>query len=103
LDPQPFEGVASRLMLISGETGLSVGTTERAHERLPGAQRHVLRGYDAAGWSDVVADRTAELTDVIVGFLGGAGAPDVNPAQSKVSTPQLPAGSGKHAGLTYRI
>jgi SAM-dependent methyltransferase len=103
LDPQPFEGVASRLLMLSGEAGLSVGTTGRAHERLPGSQRNVLRGYDAAGWSDVVADRTAEVTDAIIGFLGGDFGPDSDTVQSRASTPPLAAGSGAHAGLTYRI
>jgi hypothetical protein len=56
LDARPFEGVARRLLMIAGEAGLSAETTRRAHERLPEAERHVLHGYDASGWSDVVAE-----------------------------------------------
>ena len=103
LDPQPFERVASRLLMISGEAGLGAETARRAHERLPEAQRHVLRGYDATGWSDVVADRTTEVAGAIVGFLGGAFGQDAHPAPSRVPIPALAAGSGTHAGLTYRI
>ena len=101
LDPRPFERVAPRLLMISGETGLSAETTRRAHERLPEAQRHVLQGYDASGWSDVVADRTAEVADTIIRFL--AGALRQVPASSRAPSAALPAGSGTHAGLTYRI
>ncbi len=96
LDAKPFERVAPRLMMISGETGLSAETTGRAHERLPEAARHVLRGYDAVGWSDVAADRTAEVTDAIVRFLTTA--LGENPA-----SPALAPASGTHAGLSYRI
>jgi SAM-dependent methyltransferase len=103
LDPQPFERVASRLLMISGEVGLGAETTRRAHERLPEAQRHVLRGYDATGWSDVVADRATEVAGAIIGFLGGAFGQDARPAPSGTPSAALAPGSGTHAGLTYRI
>ena len=99
LDARPFERVARRLMIISGETGLSAETARRAHERLAQAQRHVLHGYEAVGWSDVVADRTAVVTDTIVRFVGDAARQDRRPTLN----PALRAGSGSHAGLTYRI
>jgi SAM-dependent methyltransferase len=99
LDARPFERVARRLMIISGETGLSAETARRAHERLAQAQRHVLHGYEAVGWSDVVADRTAVVTDTIVRFVSDAARQDRRPTLN----PALRAGSGSHAGLTYRI
>jgi SAM-dependent methyltransferase len=95
LDPAPFERVAPRLLMISGETGMSAETTLRAHARLAPAQRHVLPRYDAVGWSDVVADRTAEVAGAIIRFLTGA-------AASRAASPTL-AADGTHAGLTYRI
>ncbi len=95
LDPAPFVGVAGRLLMISGDAGLTVAATVRAAERLPSAQRHVLAGYDAAGWSDVVADRTAELAGAMARFLSGR--PGAPPAAN------IPASTGAHAGLTYRI
>src|SRR5258707_12440247 len=49
LDPAPFAGVAGRLLMIAGEHGATPGVTARAAERLPGARRHVLAGYDAPG------------------------------------------------------
>jgi SAM-dependent methyltransferase len=101
LDPRPFDRVASRLLMIGGEKGLSAEATRGAHERLAGAQRHVLQGYDASGWSDVVADRTAEVADTIIRFL--AGSQRQVPASGRATSAVLAAGSGLHAGLTYRI
>jgi SAM-dependent methyltransferase len=103
LDAGPFERVAPRLLMISGDAGLSAETTRRAHERLPEAQRHVLPRYDAVGWSDVVADRTAEIAGGMIRFLTGALGNNPQPAPSQAPSPALAAGSGTHAGLTYRI
>jgi SAM-dependent methyltransferase len=94
VDPTPFARVASRLLMISGDKGLSAETTERAHARLPQARRHVLKDYDAVAWSDVVADRAAEIAGATIEFL-----PRV---ASQPPAPALPA-SGSHAGLTYRV
>ena len=99
LDALPFERVASRLLMISGETGLSAEMARRAQERFPEAQRHILNGYDAAGWSDVVADRTAEVAGIIIRFLTSASKQD----PSRVLSSALTASSGTYAGLTYRI
>src|SRR5215831_3990233 len=52
LNPAPFEGLAAKLLMISGDAGLSAGTTQRALERLPLARRHVLSGYRTEVWSD---------------------------------------------------
>jgi SAM-dependent methyltransferase len=95
LDPAPFERVAPRLLMIAGDAGLSAEATGRARARLPAAKRHVLDRYAAAAWSDVVADRTAEIADAIIKFL--ADAPSLDPRRAEL------AGSGTHAGITYRI
>jgi ubiquinone/menaquinone biosynthesis C-methylase UbiE len=94
LDPAPFESVAPRLLMISGDKGLTAQAAERAHARLPAARRHVLDGYDAVAWSDVVADRAGEVANAVIAFLGGL------PAEH-IAAPASPSGS--HAGLTYRI
>ena len=72
LDPVPFAGVAERLLMISSEHGMTGPVTERAAERLPGARRHIIAGYDAAGWSDTVADRTGDVVGAIREALGGS-------------------------------
>jgi ubiquinone/menaquinone biosynthesis C-methylase UbiE len=101
LDARPLERVAPRLLMISGDTGLSAEVGRRAHQRLPAAQWHALPGYAAMGWSDVIADRTAEVAGTIVRFLTGDRGQ--NPIPNREPGPALAAGSGIHAGLTYRI
>jgi hypothetical protein len=96
LDARRFERVARRLLMISGETGLSAQTTLSAQEHLPEAQRYILEGYNAEGWSDVVADQTAEVAGTIIRFLTSA-------TEQETSRVPLAASSGTHAGLTYRI
>jgi SAM-dependent methyltransferase len=101
LDPQPFERVAPRLLMIAGEMGLSAETTRHAHARLREAQRHILDRYDATGWSDVVADRPADVAGTMIRFLGSAAQQDPYPRRPFGRSPA--AHSGTHAGLTYRI
>lgn len=98
LDPQPFTQVAGRLLMIAGDKGLTVAAAERAAARLPGAQRHVLANYEAAGWSDVVADRTTEVAEAMSRFLAEVASRVSVPDASPCSGPQ----SGEHAGLTWR-
>ena len=93
LDPVAFGAMPERLLMISGEGGLTAEVTARAEARLPGSRRVVLAGYDAPGWADVVADRTDEIVRAMSGFLGKLGA-DVPTSTSR---------EGVHAGITYRI
>ena len=90
LDPAPFAGVASRVTLVAAEHGLTATVTAAAEARLPGARRHVLAGYDAPGWADVVADRTTDIVALLSTL------PPLPPVD-------LPAGHGSHAGTTYAI
>jgi len=94
LDPGPFEPIAGRLLMLSGDAGLSADVTKRAEQHLGIARRHVLTGYAATGWSDLAADRTAEVGDLMSGHLGNnvAGEP-------RSDAPRF----GTHAGLSFRI
>ena len=96
LDPAPFAATAGRMLLVAGEYGSTFEVTTRAAARLPGAQRFVLDGYEAEGWSDTAHDRAHELTVAMQVFLAGhaADAPTLGAAG---------ASAGEHAGLTYRI
>jgi ubiquinone/menaquinone biosynthesis C-methylase UbiE len=90
LDPALFAGLPDRVVMIAGAAGLTAQVTARAQQRLPGSERIVLDGYDAPGWADVVADRTADILRVFDTL------PDLPPVR-------LEAGTGVHAGITYRI
>ena len=98
LDAGPFAGVADRLLMISGDKGLTVDTTGRAAARLPGAKRHVLADYEAAGWSDVVADRADEVTRTMVGFLEGSSARPPSAPISATGTFPSPSRGGVRGG-----
>ncbi|MGD0430115.1 MAG: methyltransferase domain-containing protein [Acetobacteraceae bacterium] len=91
LDPAPFGAVASRLVMIAGERGMTAEVTARAEPRLPGSRRIILSDYDAPGWADVVADRTGSIVAALCG-LGG-----------EATVPGLKAGAGLHAGITYQV
>ena len=91
LDPAPFARVAARMVMLSGERGMTADVTARAESRLPGARRLVLPAYDAPGWADIVTDRTAGIVAALRGLTGEATTP----------APQL--GNGLHAGITYRV
>ena len=93
LDPTPFAGVAERVLMISGEYGLTFEVCLRAADRLDGAERYVLDSYEALGWSDVAADRSAEIAAVMTDFLQRrtADAPPASPTE------------GSHAGISYKV
>jgi len=95
VDPRPFVHVAPRLLLVAGELGLSAETSRRALAQLPGAQEHILAGYNAQGWSDVIADRTSEVVGAMISFL--------RKSCSGLSMASPRATSGTHSGLDYRI
>jgi len=95
LDPAPFADIADRVLMISSERGPAAEATARAAARLPAAERSVLAGYDAPGsWSDAVAERTDEIAQGVIAFLGARHA-------------DVPRGGvpkeGTHAGISYRI
>jgi len=95
LDPAPFADIANRVLMISGERGPAAEATQRAAVRLPLAQRSVLAGYEAPGsWSDAVADRTQEIAEQVIAFLGRHHADIPRAAAPK---------GGSHAGISYQV
>src|SRR5271165_5003065 len=95
LDPAPFSHIADRVLMIAGERGPAAEATARAAARLPAAECSVLAGYQAPGsWSDAVADRTQEIAERVIAFLGGHHA-DIPRATG-------PRG-GSHAGISYQV
>lgn len=92
LDPAGFTGVADRVLMISGSTGLTEQVTRRAAERLAGSRRVELAQYEAPGWADVLVDRGPEVLAAMRDHLRHHGLP---PA------PAVPT-SGNLDGLTWR-
>jgi SAM-dependent methyltransferase len=98
LDPAPFAGLTERLLMVSSERGMTAETTGRAAKVLPAAARHIMAGYEALGWADVVADRTEEVADTVLRFLGRLGE-----RGAAAVVPRGGARSGTHAGISYRM
>jgi SAM-dependent methyltransferase len=95
LDPAPFADIEDRVLMISGERGPAAEATARAAARLPAAERSVLAGYEAPGsWSDAVAERTQEIAERVIAFLGGR--------HADLPRAGAPKG-GIHAGISYQI
>ncbi len=90
LDAAVFAPCADRLLLISGDRGMTAELARGATRRL-GNRHAVLRDYEALGWSDVVADRTAEVVDALRDFLRQPG-----------TVPRI-VEAGSHAGITYHM
>ena len=93
LDPIPFTALAARVLMIAGEHGLTAEVTARALSRLPSAQRHVLAGYEAPGWVDVVADRGDEIAARITEFL----------RRHEADAPRAVTSEGTVADIAYRL
>ncbi len=99
LEPQPFQAVASRLLIVSGDSGVSIEPARRAVAALAGAKLHLLAGYETTGWADVAKDRCDELARALLAQVTDA-------AEQGTVASSLTAGvsrAGTHAGISYRI
>lgn len=97
LDPASFVPVASRTLIMAGEHGIGAPVAARAMQNLAGAACHTLAGYDAPGWADLAADRTAEVVDVMRRFLMSA------QLSSAGTIPSRPVPSkGRFAEISWR-
>ena len=91
IDPIPLAAIASRVVLVAGDRGISPKVADTAGQRLPGSRRVTLVDYDAPAWADCVTDRTDTIVEALRGLPGDA------------TVPQLQPGSGVHGGITYQI
>jgi SAM-dependent methyltransferase len=93
LDTAELRGLASRLLVLAGDQGASAEGATKLLADLPSAASHRLRGYDWQPWSDVIADRGAEIGLAMLNFCDRHAVPAVT----------LPEGAGEAAGISYRI
>ena len=93
LDPAPLAGLASRMLVFAGDIGrLARGAVELT-ANLSSVSAHTLRAYEWLPWSDVIADRGAEIGSAMLEFLDRHSLPAV----------RLSEAEGEVAGITYRI
>src|ERR1700731_393066 len=93
LDTAPLAGLASRILIVAGDRGALADGAAKFANSLPSVSAHVLRGYEWLPWSDVIADRGAEIGAAMLDFLDRHRLPAV-----RLSEPE-----GEVAGITYRI
>ena len=93
LDTAPLAGLAARMLVVAGDKGGLAGGAAKFANDLPNTSTHILRGYEWLPWSDVIADRGAEVGTAMLGFLNRHPLPAV-----RLSEPE-----GEAAGITYRI
>jgi SAM-dependent methyltransferase len=97
MDPRALPTLASRLLVLTGDRGPAAGRVRELLADLAGATSTTLNGYESMMWSDMVAERTAEIGATMVEFL-----PRID-QRSPAPPVRLPEGEGEAAGVSYRI
>src|SRR4029077_20938976 len=93
LDTAPLAGLASRILIVAGDRGSLADGAAKFVKSLPRVSAHVLRGYEWLPWSDVIADRGAEIGAAMLDFLDRHPLPAV-----RLSEPE-----GEVGGVTSRF
>jgi SAM-dependent methyltransferase len=92
-----LRGFGARLLLVTGDAGPAAARVCAQLPGLPDAAKTVLARYEGLMWSDLAAERGAEIGAAMAGFLAGCEAAHPLPPSG------LAAGEGEIAGITYRI
>lgn len=95
LDPRPFAPLSQRILIVTGDAGVSLATSKRAAEQLPESRLVLLPNYGTTGWSDIARERPLETVEAVSAHLSDVAGADTPPAD-------LPR-EGRVAGMTYRI
>lgn len=97
LDMRPFTAVAGRTLVISGDHGAAAERVAASLQGVEGTAAVKLPDYEGLMWSDLGADRSAEIASAMLDFLQSTDrcqAPEIV---------RLPEGEGETAGISYRI
>jgi SAM-dependent methyltransferase len=85
------------MLVFTDERNWSAAATDRALRSLQGMTLAALPGYSAFLWSDLVSDRTQEISAVLLEFLGQIDKSLNLPAV------HMPESKGEREGILYRI
>ncbi|HJU19620.1 MAG TPA: methyltransferase domain-containing protein [Stellaceae bacterium] len=97
LDSRGLAGLTSRILVITGDRGNAAQRVLQAVEIIKGASKVALHDYESLMWSDLAADRAAEIGSALLDFLGRIDRERSLPAA------RLSEGEGEIAGISYRI
>jgi SAM-dependent methyltransferase len=93
LDTADLREMAPRTLVIAGDEGTAPVGANKMLAELPGVSAYFLHGYAWEPWSDVLAERGAEIAPVLLDFLCRHPLPPCGLAE----------GEGEAGGITYRI
>ena len=97
IPPALISDLARPLALISGDRGNSAGTIKRITADAPGVYHLSLKDYEPFLWSDVAADRTAEVRNGLIDFVGTV------EAENPLPSVRHSGNEGNVAGIDYRL
>jgi SAM-dependent methyltransferase len=97
LDPRDITALAARTLVIRGDRGPAAGRVQNALREIKSATSITLAGYEPLMWSDLLADRTAEIGAAMLDFLTRIDRANPVPAAP------LAEGEGEVAGISYHI
>jgi SAM-dependent methyltransferase len=97
LEPSALQGIAPRLMVLSGDQGRPAEVIHGVMTALPAATLVTLRDYYGHPRADVVAERPEEIGTALLTFL--ARLEQAHP----LSPVSIRAGEGEVAGISYRV
>lgn len=97
LDPRRVVDLAPRLLVVAGDRGISGERVAKAAATIPGASLATLRDYEALMWSDLAADRGAEIGSTLLDFLRRVD------GDLPATAARLSEGEGEIAGISYHI
>jgi SAM-dependent methyltransferase len=93
LNTAALAGLASRLLTVAGDQGRLARGAAKLLADLPSVSSHILRGYEWQPWSDVIADRGAEIGSAMLDFLDRHSIPPTAFSETE----------GEVAGISYSI
>ncbi len=97
LDPDRLEGLAARLLVVTGDHGPGPRRVQASLPRLPQAATRVLGDYTGLTWADLAVERGAEIGGAMRDFLAGIERREPLP-------PARPADpEGEVAGISFRV
>ena len=97
IDADALEGVARRLLVLTGDRGRRAQVLRRAFDRLAGATLVTISDYSSPPWADVALDRADDVCSAMMEFVGRLD------GKGEDTAPPLAGGEGEVAGITYTV
>jgi SAM-dependent methyltransferase len=97
LDPAALQGLAPRLLVVTGDHGPGPRRVQRVLPLLPQAATRVLDDYAGLTWADLAVERGGEIGAAMRDFLAGVGERE----SLRAACPTEP--EGEVAGISFKV